>query len=276
MEGGMITKRKITELNGLEKILQKNKYKKVILSGGEPLLNPNLLLYIKLCKEYEVKDIGLVTAWEDGFDQSFAKKILLAGVNEIMLSIEGPRDIHDKLTQKKGSYFNIARAFRWFYQFKSIFDFKLIIHSNINKINYKVLPIFVCKFLEKYPNIDYYHLQTLEPLGNVLRFGKKILPQYIEIVDSFSDYFEIFLIKYKNKIKFDLWPYCVINKKYFPLLGLRTGAILYESNSELLDSLNLENKLKFDRCKKCRLNSLCDGVWENYVNIYGDQEFNPI
>jgi len=29
-------------------------------------------------------------------------------------------------------------------------------------------------------------------------------------------------------------------------------------------------------CKNCKANQLCDGVWEKYIEIYGDSEFTPL
>ncbi|MCK4539543.1 radical SAM protein [Candidatus Parcubacteria bacterium] len=276
LEGGKKTKRKVVSLVDFKKLLQNNHPKKVVLSGGEPLLNKQLFFYIDFCKEFGVKTISLVSAWEDGFGDDFIKKLLEKGVNEIMLSIEGPQIIHDRLTRKTGSYRNVAIAFRRFYAYKMKYNFRLIIHSNINKKNFKVLPLFTSEFLKKFPKIDCYHLQTLEPLGSALKGGKEIIPKYKEVVHLFSKYLDEYLEKYKNKVRFGLLPYCTVKKKFFPLLGLRADVLLHTERGEITKSSSQEGKMKFSRCKECRMNYICDGIWVNYVKIYGDKEFQPI
>jgi sulfatase maturation enzyme AslB (radical SAM superfamily) len=276
LEGGRGSKREVVNLSDFKKILKRNRPEKVVLSGGEPLLNKELLSYIDLAKEFNVSTISLVSSWESGFGAKFIKKLLDSGVNEVMLSIEGPSEIHDILTRRDGSYKNIAEAFRYFYAYKRKYDFRLIIHSNINKINVSILPIFVSRFLKKFPRIDCYHLQTLEPLGSALLAKEKILPRYSEVVEFFSPYLDSFIENHSNIVRFGLLPYCMIQKKYFPLLGLRADVLLPQRNGEMVKSYSSEGKIKLKSCLECKMSNICDGIWENYLKIYDKEEFIPI
>jgi MoaA/NifB/PqqE/SkfB family radical SAM enzyme len=46
--------------------------------------------------------------------------------------------------------------------------------------------------------------------------------------------------------------------------------------TESVDYDRVSEKMKFPRCQKCKYFEYCEGVWKNYVKIFGDKEFQPI
>jgi hypothetical protein len=77
---------------------------------------------------------------------------------------------------------------------------RIIVQSNINKLNYKLLPSFIHKILENFSCIFTYHLQMLEPFGNAKKYKKILFTQYsILIAPVFENISDIFS---NNKIKF--------------------------------------------------------------------------
>lgn len=63
------------------------------------------------------------------------------------------------------------------------------------------------------------------------------------------------------------------------LLQLQSANIpkefLYKQNGKLRAEKHLEYR-KLDKCKKCSLQDICDGIHNDYVEVFGENEVNPI
>ena len=85
--------------------------KKVLLTGGEPLLHPDL-------KEI-IRTISLMNIPVDlnsnlyNMTKEFMFKLHDFGLTEISVSIEGPEDIHDRMHGSAGAFTQLIQAIRW-------------------------------------------------------------------------------------------------------------------------------------------------------------------
>ena len=83
-------------------------------------------------------------------------------------------------------------------------------------------------------------------------------------------------------IKFETVPFCMMAgyERHVQDLSLseRKGKQLKEIGKDPLDwdKKRKEIKRKFGKCKRCRYCDQCEGPWEEYVDKFGDEEFNPV
>lgn len=87
------------------KILSKEKVKRIWLTGGEATLCPNLIEYIKICKE---NNIDAMFSTQDGLALNHLAKDLY-NIN-IQLSLNGIYSFHDEITQIENSFLDIENA----------------------------------------------------------------------------------------------------------------------------------------------------------------------
>ena len=131
-------KRDYMDIDTFKKTIDENNFTKVVLTWGEPMMNPLLVEYIKYCAKNFVK-IALVTAVDSS---NYIEKInayIDAGLSEIMFSLEWPEQIHDILVQEQGAFKRIIEVLTVL-ENKTHLHCRVIVQSNINKLNYKILP----------------------------------------------------------------------------------------------------------------------------------------
>lgn len=263
-------KRKFVSLIDFQKILDNNNFWKVVLTWWEPLLNRKLLDYVTFCKQKNIK-VWLVTAFDKNISQDFLKKIIDSWLDEIMISLEWIEKIHDFLVQENWAYKNIIENLYFLWKLKNI-NTKIIIHTNVNKVNYKILPFFVSKILQNFPFIFTYHIQMLEPFGNAYK-NKNIL------FDNYSDLLEIFFKNFDNifnnyKIKFWRLPFCIVPEKYHNIVST-TPKIYEKKDQNIVEWWYFGTKYLNIKCKNCKKFDICDWFFNYYIDMYWNSEITP-
>lgn len=75
------------------------------LDGGEPSLHPDLMPLVELARELGYRPITLITNGRRLAYRAFAKRLVAAGVDQILVSLHGPdARVHEALTRVPGSY----------------------------------------------------------------------------------------------------------------------------------------------------------------------------
>jgi MoaA/NifB/PqqE/SkfB family radical SAM enzyme len=72
----------------------------VVLTGGEPLLHRNFEALCNFLKECNIR----VTLLTTGLLISKFAAVIVKGVDEVIISLDGPEDIHDQVRRVKGAY----------------------------------------------------------------------------------------------------------------------------------------------------------------------------
>ena len=87
----------------------------ITISGGEPMLNPDLLFFIKECREnnFSINLLSNLTLLSDEMLQEFIKTPLLS-IQTSLYSMNA--DVHDSITSVKGSFEKTKRAIETLYK----------------------------------------------------------------------------------------------------------------------------------------------------------------
>jgi MoaA/NifB/PqqE/SkfB family radical SAM enzyme len=263
-------KRDFHSLEEFKNIIDKNNFQKVVLTGGEPMSNNKLEEYIKYCSEKNIV-VWLVTAIDSNNYIKKIEKYILSGLSEIMISLEWPEKIHEILTQNKWSYKRIIEILHYLEIHKNSW-LKVIIHSNINAINYKFLPKFIDHILSNFRNIYNYHLQMLEPFWSAYKHKKILFKKYSTLIEPIFQKIEA--ITENNKIKFWRLPLCLVKEKDCKYIS-QTPEIYEEHDNETQLAWYEGTKYNSTKCKECREYSNCDGFFEYYIKEYGSNEIIP-
>ncbi|PIU20094.1 MAG: hypothetical protein COT18_04080 [Elusimicrobia bacterium CG08_land_8_20_14_0_20_59_10] len=146
----------------------------VNIGGDEPTLAPRKILerVAGLCRARGFKKIELATNGIRLHDAVYAGWLRKIGINGFLLPIYGPRpEIHDGVTQKKGSFRLLMKAISNLRRFK---DVEFTLHTVVIKQNQKHLPgleklvrkerfRFVVEKLRKRDNDDHIDYERLKP-----------------------------------------------------------------------------------------------------------------
>jgi MoaA/NifB/PqqE/SkfB family radical SAM enzyme len=110
---------------------------RIHLSGGEPFVYPkiiDLISYIRQC------GLFLSITTNGTFLKKYADEIISLGVNRINVSIDGPREIHDKIRGVKGTYNRIMEGLKIINELKKSHGQPAIqVHSMINLSNPEIM-----------------------------------------------------------------------------------------------------------------------------------------
>jgi len=166
--------------NQIKKIINKDN-KKLVLSGGEPTLHPDLAEIISFAKRQGIKRVQLITNGRMFYNSSFLKKIILAGIDEITISFHSHQsEIYEKLTGIKGSYSQALKGLQNIITANKVSPKKIIINIDIvvNKLNLSSLKETIEFFIRK--GIYEFDLLFVMPFGRAALRAEELFFDYYD------------------------------------------------------------------------------------------------
>ncbi len=244
---------------------KKEKFENLIITGGEPTIYPQLIPLLKYAKEEcGYKQIFLTTNGVMLHLQANADKLIHAGVDTFLISFPcSDEAMYDAIVKKKGSFRlavegikNVKRRGK-----------QVRVNTAMHKLNYRYLPKTI-PFLAEL-GVDAIQLSFLNPIGSSMVNGKSAIAlSYTQIMPTIDEAFiEAKKIGYEG-LYIENIPACIASK-YIPYLSD------FRKPDENKDYYNA-SKAKPSQCSSCSMNSICDGVWKDYLLQFGDSELKPI
>lgn len=245
-------------LNQIKEEVRKTraKYDFINFMGREPTLRKDFIDILKFTKTLNFQQVGFTTNGRLLAYLSFTRAVLKTGVNQIVISLNGATaKTHDQLTRVPGSFAQTITGIKNVMRFKNP-EVSVIANFPLNKLNYFELKLAID--LVKDLGIREINILHIAPLSRRSR-TKKIVMKMSEL----GEYVVKVLKEYKSNpnLKFLLveFPPCSLPKEareyFFPCL---------EKNPE---------KVRIPLCKNCLYKKECDGVLQDYINLYGTEEF---
>jgi len=271
----------IKEIKNQLVLAKKMNFKQVEFSGGESTYHPQWFEMLKIAQKLKFKSSlvtnGLLLA---NFD--FIKKSKDLGLKEILFSVHGYQENHDKMIGVKRAFNKIIQAI------KNAKRLNILVRANItvNLMNIKVIPKIVDYLLD----LGIYQFNFIE-INNSHEAFKTAKKQHKVIYESFKSLeptFEKIINYYKRDdcLNIRYLPFCKIDKKFHkymknyihhwfdhfdwnPLFVHRN-----DFNYEKIKAWNNRNILYFvkqlkctrdywyikdNNCETCEFNGVCDG-----------------
>ncbi|MFA7141757.1 MAG: radical SAM protein [Candidatus Paceibacterota bacterium] len=244
--------------------------KKLIVSGGEPLIYNNffeILLYAKECK------IPLCEIQTNGralFYENYVKEIQTIYPNiSFLVSFHYPTNkMYQQYSQSNG-FFQVLKGLENLNKFNLKFTINIVLFKgNIYYLKeiLKTLDEAKCK------NIQFRFIDG----GNVLEQFYDFVPRMKDAVKQVKECIEDYSDKsiYIHEI-----PFCVLGKKMIKYSSPETNKNRENLNANkiILNSPEImEQQFVFPNCDNCIHREQCKGVRKTYFNMYGSNEINPI
>ncbi len=249
----------------------------IIITGGEPTIRHNFLEIISFLKS-ENLTAEIQSNGRKFSDYDFAKQTSNY-IKKFTIALHGPnKEIHDQITQTKGSFNETVKGLENLVNLKVDIWGKIVLSIHNYKSVTKTLEVYkkigVKKVVVSFPHSS----GEEEYIEKIAPYYKDIQPHIEESLNTFTNPNE-FLVVIE-----DILP-CTLKKTY-PIIHYFEFFETVNNKKKQLDtivdkprkwgSLRQSIKRKSENCSKCIFNNFCDGIWKEYVDLRGFDEFKPI
>lgn len=125
------------DIKGLLTSLKKFGTKQVVMSGGEALLNPNFFLFCEILRKQKIH----ITLLSTGLTISKHAEQIVKWVNEIIVSLDGDEETHDKIRNINGAFKKLQEGVCSIHSLNS--EFRITARTVIHKLNFKKWPAII-------------------------------------------------------------------------------------------------------------------------------------
>jgi len=260
--------------------------KSIDFSGGESSIEPNWFEFL----EYANNKFDYISCISHGgkfADKVFLKKSKEAGLREILFSLHGfSAEIHDKITQRKGSFNKIIQAI------KNAKEVGILVRINctISIDNYKDIDIELLKVLNPFQInliVVNYFSDNIVDSSNIIYY-KAISPYIHNYLDNLKDTIKYLNVRYipfcfmkgyeKYVIDYMQLPYDLYDWNIAFYHNSSRLAIRNKTYEEKLDDLweaakhhRIKSYNKPLKCLKCKYFYICDGMEKSL-----DEDVHPV
>lgn len=265
----------ITEAKNKISNLKKEGHNEVILTGGEPTLHPKLEELIKYAIKTKIYP-RVITNGQKTSDIKYLKKLHKAGLRHLHLSIfSNNAKIQAKLSRKKDSLLNIEKTL------KNTAEVGMNINLNvvINKYNSDHLSRLIGWVVKKYPHVDHFVFNNLDPFMNRVSENPEVVPSFNDFELELHEALEI-LEKNRKSFRVERVPLCYMTD--FEYCSTETRKIIKRENRAIY-FLDDRKKVFQDHwehqksaiCGECFLEEICAGI-DSRGNFYKEEELYPV
>jgi cyclic pyranopterin phosphate synthase len=253
---------------------KKEGFKYLGIGGGEPTIRKDLPALIAFAKKLNFEAVrietnGILLSYFDYCDD-----LAKAGLDFVKISIHGHKaEIHDHLTRVPGSFNKILQAIENLQRL----GIRVEINTVINKKNYRFYPQFVRFFARKgvgsfcfiYPLYTGRMAENWNETGVSIKLAAPYINRSLKLIDD---------LELDKGLVFNI-PFCCLEEQANKMVELSSFNTKVSSPSSVIESVDyerLKSKKKLERCEKCIYFQSCEGIWLDYLKIFGDGEFQPI
>jgi MoaA/NifB/PqqE/SkfB family radical SAM enzyme len=242
--------------------------RRLVLSGGEPLLNQRLDELINLAKRCGIGEIELQTNGLMLRTVEAARKLEAAGLDRVLVSLHGSTaEVADRCTACPGGF----RHTLWALESLAATSLAVRINFVVNGLNYTELPRFVEWFFH---DLRYRH-PHLELMLSVARpiqaFRNKKLNAFVSftqlapfLVQTLDQCRQLGVERISGLLGECGIPPCVLGRDFERLRGMFEDDILVSEQS---------NNVYLETCSGCPWKTRCVGLPEDYLSLFGTEEF---
>lgn len=288
--------------------------REVDFSGGEPTIHPDLPAMIAEARRIGMERVCIISNGWRLADKAYMLSLQKAGLDEILFSLHGSREeLHDILTATPGSFARITQALSNAAELGISIRTNTVV-SKLNAETLHELSHFVLRYHPDQVNFitvnDWCYAKNLvdklmisysemsEPLKRACDIlGPKVPAVNVRYIPfCFMQGYEQFVCNHRQ-VPYDRYEWVPrvrarleIQNSLVRFIGIigyglivggairRLGKVPLKQvlDAAVTEGLRTRFYVKGSICKKCSLNSLCDGVEKTYALNFGTVELEPI
>jgi molybdenum cofactor biosynthesis enzyme MoaA len=239
---------------------------RVMLSGGEPTLNPRLAEYVALAKSVSVHSVGLQTNAIRLADPALTQALVDAGIGEAFVSLHGSSaEISDAVTAAPGTFDKTVLGIDQLHRATSV---ALFLNFVIHERNLDDLLPYVRLVAARWPRA-YVNISFVAPSSDVVPKEKALIPRYADALPNLAR-----AVDEARRLGLAIGGFesmCGI-----PLCLVPTELTAYHALSDLPEGFDRGEFVKTAACRACALQTKCYGLRRGYLALHGDGELRPV
>lgn len=293
--------------------IQSHGIKTLEFTGGEPTIRPDLVELISFAKSLGFKSISMITNGLKTANFDYAKKLVDAGLDDVLVSIHGDNaQVHDQVTETKGSFDKTIQTVKNFlqlpvkvrancvisgYNYKGAVETLALYHSlGLQTANFILFNPIVEADWKSAPELNVAYSDAAPYIKQAIDLYKdkikKITIRYIPLclMQGYEEY-----VTNMPQIQYDPdeWDYLlrtgIREGNFINTVALWAGMILQPFKTTSMKQgwntfkhrgikyfLQIKNKVYGSQCNKCAYKGVCDGVWRKYAEWRGFDELTPV
>ncbi len=249
----------------------------ITITGGEPTIRPDFVEIIRYARELQYT-VNVQTNGRRLSQASLADALAKFDRVSYCIALHGPvAEIHDAITQRPGSFAETVQGFRNLYERHMDFTNKVV----LSKLNYHHLVELCDLMLSLHAtsvNIAYPHAQ-----GRARKLWEQVVPRYCEVAPYVHKAIDT-LVLHNVSVSTESMPFCLMEGYEHFIAEMYQQMVDYSELNQYGSDSGIQNwsqvrrkiKAKFPQCQSCRFNEVCEGPWNEYPLMFGDEEFQPI
>jgi len=272
-------------------------YEEVCFTSGEPTTNKRLPHWVRMARAAGARWISIMTNGRALGYEAYARGLMAAGLNRFYISIHGhTQKLHEGLTRTPGSFDQTVAGIDVIARHRRL---GISLHTS-TVVTRRNLPHLadIYRFLRAH-GVEQVVFNVMQANGRANTYFDQLFPTYTDIAAAA----EAFLLEAGQRERpvqayFVDIPLCTTTRlpdhnrgyvedytHYEPpnpghdivadpgsRRGGASGELVQIRRADLDDSA----RHKRAECRDCRHDSVCEGVWGNYLRRYGWDEFVPV
>jgi len=246
----------------------------VVFTGGEVTIRNDFLVLVRKARDLGFKTIQIQTNARMFSSPDFCSEAIKAGANEFAPALHGHTpSLHDGLTRAEGSFRQTTQAIR---NLKEMGQ-RVIVNTVVVKPNVMHVPD-IARFLVIL-DVDQFQFAFMHAVGNAMMNFDSMMPKVSQAAPFIIQGLQIGIDSGK-RVMAEAMPLCT-------MVGYeRFCSEFHIPNTEIRDvdgydpcfeeTRRTKGKVKFEKCKVCKWDALCEGPWKEYPERRGDSEFQPV
>jgi MoaA/NifB/PqqE/SkfB family radical SAM enzyme len=237
----------------------------IVLSGGEPTLNPNLVDYVKLAKAHSPHPVNVQTNATRLTDPASVQALADAGLDWVFVSLHGSTaEISDAITEAPGTFEKTIVGL----DHLAKTPITVILNFVICRRNYEDLVPYVRFCAERWPKA-WLNISFVAPSSDVVPKERALIPQYTEMLPHLARAFDEATRLGVTLVGFE--SMCGL-----PLCLVPAELNRYYDFGDIPEGFDGGEFVKPAACERCSLTSKCYGLRRGYRDLYGDAELVPV
>ena len=252
----------------------RNGARSLVLTGGEPTLQPRLLDAARLARTIGYSVVQIQSNGRRFFYRDFCRACIDAGANEFSPALHGScPEIHDSLTRAPGSFLQTLHGIR---NLKELGQ-TVIANTVITAGNYQDLPLLAGLLVSL--EVDQFQFAFVHVLGEARKNASWLVPRKSAAAPFIQEGLRIGR-EAGVRCFTEAIPYCFM-KEFEDCIAEKIipQTLIFDGNNVIPDYNSYRHtlgKTKGPQCRICRYFTVCEGPWKEYPELFGWDEFFPI
>lgn len=246
----------------------------IVFTGGEPTIRKDLPALMEeaaaLGFRLHVQTNGRMLSY-----RPLAERLATFDATYVIALHGATAEVHDRITEVAGSYEQTLAGIRNLVELGQ----RVVGKTVISRHNVPFLPEIAGQMVEM--GLRAVNMAFPHALGRAEELFDEVVPRYRDVApyvhataDRYGDALPLF---------FEAIPLCFMRgyERFvaeYACEPLRRPAVHKQLDMDTRDwrSARREQKRKFPQCARCSLEGVCEGVWREYAERFGGDEFVPV